>query len=57
LVILLRQMRFESYWATAPNQARAATIAGEPKFIAVTNRVSGGMLVAAGAGIALSTDR
>jgi threonine/homoserine/homoserine lactone efflux protein len=37
--------------------ARAATIAREPKFVAVTNRVSGGMLVAAGAGIALSTDR
>lgn len=37
--------------------ARAATIAREPKFVKVTNRVSGGMLVAAGAGIALSTDR
>ena len=37
--------------------ARAATMAREPRFIAVTTRVSGGMLVAAGAGIALSTDR
>jgi len=37
--------------------ARAATIAREPRFVAVTNRVSGSMLVAAGAGIALSTER
>jgi threonine/homoserine/homoserine lactone efflux protein len=37
--------------------ARAATIARAPRFVAITNRVSGGMLVAAGAGIALSTDR
>ena len=37
--------------------ARAATIAREPKFVAVTNRVGGGMLVAAGAGIALGTER
>lgn len=37
--------------------ARAATIAREPRFVAVTNRVSGSMLVAAGAGIPLSTER
>ena len=37
--------------------AQAAAIARQPKFIAVTNRVSGGLLVAAGAGIALSADR
>ena len=37
--------------------ARAATIAREPKFVVVTNRVSGGMLVAAGARIALGTER
>jgi homoserine/homoserine lactone efflux protein len=36
--------------------ARAATVAHEPKFVTVTNRVSGGMLMAAGAGIALGTD-
>lgn len=36
--------------------ARAAAIAREPKFVAVTNRVSGGMLVVAGAGIALSSE-
>ena len=37
--------------------ARAAAIARQSRFITVTNRVSGGMLVAAGAGIALSADR
>ena len=37
--------------------ARAAAIARQPRFVKVTNRVSGGMLVAAGAGIAFSTDR
>ncbi len=33
--------------------ARAAAIAHEPRFVALSNRVSGGMLVAAGAGLAL----
>lgn len=36
--------------------ARAATIARKPRFVTLTNRVSGSMLVAAGAGIALSRD-
>lgn len=36
--------------------ARAATIARKPRFVTATNRVSGSMLVAAGAGIALSRD-
>jgi homoserine/homoserine lactone efflux protein len=34
--------------------ARAATVAGEPGFARITSRVSGGLLVAAGAGVALS---
>jgi homoserine/homoserine lactone efflux protein len=37
--------------------ARMATLAREPRLLAVTNRVSGSLLVAAGAGIVLSTDR
>jgi homoserine/homoserine lactone efflux protein len=37
--------------------ARAATMAREPRFVAFLNRVSGGMLVAAGAGVAFSAER
>jgi threonine/homoserine/homoserine lactone efflux protein len=36
--------------------SRAAAIARAPRFVAMTNWVSGGMLIAAGAGIALSND-
>ncbi|MBI2189243.1 MAG: LysE family translocator [Acidobacteria bacterium] len=34
--------------------ARAAAVAQKPGFVALTNRISGGMLVAAGAGLALN---
>jgi homoserine/homoserine lactone efflux protein len=36
--------------------ARAAALAHQPRFVALTNRISGGMLVAAGAGIAFTRD-
>jgi homoserine/homoserine lactone efflux protein len=36
---------------------RAATVAQEPGFVKVTSRVSGGMLIAAGAGVALTSER